>query len=132
MRGMTATGALAAALLAGAGVWAQAPDKGALTAALVDPEKNSARSAATVSVKVTGVTLTDPATVNEVPKAGQAHLHYQVDNGPVVATTASKLSFHGLTPGEHKIVVMLAANDHSPLGPQATLSVRVGNAAASN
>jgi len=61
MRGMTATGALAAALLAGAGVWAQPPDKAALTATLVNPEKNSARSAATVSVKVTGVTLTDPA-----------------------------------------------------------------------
>ena len=43
---MTATGALAAALLAGAGVWAQPPEKAALSAALVNPEKNSARAAA--------------------------------------------------------------------------------------
>jgi len=63
--------------------------------------------------------------VLEMPKAGQAHLHYQVDDGPVVATTAPKLSFHGLKPGEHKVVVMLAANDHSALGPQETLNVRV-------
>jgi hypothetical protein len=34
-----------------------------------------------------------------------------------------KLSFHGLTRGQHKIVVVLAANDHNPLGPQETLSV---------
>jgi hypothetical protein len=125
MRGIFKGGLVATALLAGVGAWAQQPDKPGMTASLVEPEKNGARGAATVAVKVSGVTLTDPATVNEVPKPGQAHLHYQIDDGPVVATTAPKLSFHGLNPGEHKVVVMLAANDHSPLGPQETLKVRV-------
>lgn len=96
-----------------------------LDASLVNPEKNSAKKAATVQVKVDGVELVDPASVNEQPKAGQGHLHYRVDDDPVIATTTTKLSFHDLKPGAHKIVVMLAANDHSPLGPQKTLDVTI-------
>jgi Family of unknown function (DUF6130) len=96
-----------------------------LTATLVDPEKKAQQKAATVDVKVTGINLIDPAKVNEQPKMGQGHLHYQVDDGPIIATPATKLSFHGLTPGQHKILVALAGNDHNPLGPQQTLSVTI-------
>lgn len=96
-----------------------------LTAALVDAEKKAQQKAATVEVKTTGIELIDPAKVNEMAKVGQGHLHYQVDGGPVIATTATKLSFHGLTPGSHKIVVMLAGNDHNPLGPQQTLEITI-------
>lgn len=96
-----------------------------LTATLVDAEKKAEQKAATVDVKTTGIKLIDPASVKEQPSAGQGHLHYQVDNGPIIATTATKLSFHGLTPGPHKIVVMLAGNDHNPLGPQQTLEVTI-------
>jgi hypothetical protein len=96
-----------------------------LTAKLVDPEKKAQQKAATVAVKVTGIRLIDPAMVNERPRAGQGHLHYQVDNGPIIATTTTKLSFHGLTTGPHTIVVMLAGNDHNPLGPQETLNVTI-------
>ena len=96
-----------------------------LTATLVDAEKKAQQKAATVEVKTTGIKLIDPASVKEQPSAGQGHLHYQVDNGPVIATTATKLSFHGLTPGPHKIIVMLAGNDHNPLGPQQTLEVTI-------
>ena len=127
MKSTLSASLLAAVLLGGAGIWADQPDKPGMTADLVNPEKNGARGAATVVVKVSGVTLTDPAAANELPKAGQAHLHYQLDGGPVVATTSPKLSYHGLTAGEHRIVVMLAANDHTPLGPQQTLTVKVQN-----
>ena len=96
-----------------------------LTARLIDAENKARKKAATVEVTVKGCTLIDPATVGEKPKAGEGHLHYRVDDGPVIATTATKLSFHELTSGTHKIVVMLAANDHSPLGPQETLTVNV-------
>lgn len=129
MKKLLATALVSAAALAATSALAQ--DKPGMTASLVDPEKNASKASATVVVKVTGVTLTDPASVNEVPKAGQAHLHYQVDDGPVVATTSPKLSFHGLKAGDHAIVVMLAANDHSPLGPKETFSVRVTKAASS-
>jgi hypothetical protein len=96
-----------------------------LTAKLVDAEKKAKGKAATVEVTVKGIALIDPAKVNELPRRGQGHLHYQVDNGPVIATTTTKLSFHELSSGEHQIVVMLAGNDHKPLGPQETLTVTV-------
>lgn len=96
-----------------------------LTARLVDPEKKAKEKTATVEVTVGGVALTDPAKSCEKRIKGEGHLHYRVDDGPVIATTATKLSFHELTPGVHKILVMLAANDHSPLGPQETLTVTI-------
>ena len=115
--------------LLGASAGAQDPaagrDTSGLTATLVDADKNTPKGTAIVTVKVTGIALTDPGAAGEMKKPGQGHLHYQVDAGPVVATTTPKLSFHGLKPGEHKIVVMLAANDHSPLGPQQTITVKV-------
>jgi hypothetical protein len=98
---------------------------GTVRASLVDAEKNAKRKWATVEVKVNGVKMIDPAQAKEQPKNGQAHLHYQVDDGPVVATTSTKLSFHDLTSGKHKITVILAANDHSPLGPQDTVEVEI-------
>lgn len=96
-----------------------------LTSTLVDPEKKAKEKAATVEVKVTGIEIIDPAKVNETPHAGQGHFHYQLDGGPIIATTAPKLSFHELTPGDHKLVVTLAGNDHKPLGPQQTLDIKI-------
>ena len=96
-----------------------------LSASLVDAEKNAREKTATVEVRVAGVELIDPAKTKKQPMKGQGHLHYQVDSGPVIATTSPKLSFHELTPGKHKIMVMLANNDHSPAGPQQTLEITV-------
>jgi hypothetical protein len=96
-----------------------------LTARLIDPEKKAKEKTATVEVTVGGVALTDPAKVGEKPIKGEGHLHYRVDDGPVIATTATKLSFHELTPGVHKILIVLAANNHTPLGPQETLTVTI-------
>ena len=96
-----------------------------LEAKLIDAEEKAKKKSATVSVEVHGLKLVDPGAVKEKPAKGQGHLHYRLDNGPVIATTATKLSFHELTSGAHTIVVVLAANDHSPLGPTATLNVTV-------
>lgn len=107
---------------------AQAPGaamKPVMTAKLIDAEKKAAARAATVEVTTSGVELTDPAISKEKPVPGQGHLHYQLDNGPIIATPAAKLSFHELAPGAHTIVVMLAGNDHKPLGPQQRLTVTV-------
>lgn len=100
----------------------------AIDAKLVDAEKKAQGKAATVTVAVTGVVMTDPAVAKEQPKAGQGHLHYRVDDGPVIATTATKLSFHDLKPGSHRIEVVLAGNDHNPLGPKQMLNVTVPGA----
>lgn len=107
---------------------AQAPGgamKPTMTAKLIDPEKKAAERAATVEVTTSGVELVDPALSNEKAVSGQGHLHYQLDKGPVIATPSAKLSFHELAPGPHTFLVVLAGNDHKPLGPQQTLNVTV-------
>ena len=106
-------------------VVSQAAQTATMTASLIDAEKNAKDKSATVEVRVGGVELIDPALTTKKPVKGQGHLHYQVDDGPVVATTAPKLSFHGLSSGKHKIVVTLANNDHSPAGPPQTLEITV-------
>ena len=96
-----------------------------LSAALIQPEQKAKQHDANVQVQVTEMDLVDPATTNEKPPPGQGHLHYQPDSGPVIATTAAKLSFHKLSPGKHQITVMLAGNDHNSLGPKERLHVPV-------
>jgi hypothetical protein len=108
-----------------AAMGAGAAGSATMTAKLVDSEAKAKKQSAVVEVMVKGVNLVDPAKVNEKPAKGEGHLHYQVDDGPIIATTAPKLSFHGLKQGSHTIVVALAANDHSPLGPQEKLTVSV-------
>lgn len=102
-----------------------------LVVRLIDPVQKAEKRAATVECTVTGLQVVDPATVNEQPRPGQGHLHYQVDGGMIIATTAMKLSFHELKPGEHVISVTLAANDHAALGPPQTVRVQVPGASAS-
>jgi hypothetical protein len=132
MHWMTAT-LLALTVASTATASAQTPGaatKPTMTARLIDAEKKAADGTATVEVTVSGVELMDPAAAKEKPVPGQGHLHYQVDKGPVVATPSAKLSFHELAPGMHTILVVLAGNDHKPLGPQQQLTVTVPNAAA--
>lgn len=112
---------LCALFLAGSAVAAEPT----LDAQLLNQDALAKKATASVQTRVTGIRLIDPASVGEKPKSGQGHLHYRVDDGPVIATTATKLSFHKLTPGKHHIVVMLAGNDHKPLGPSKSLDVEV-------
>ena len=110
------------------GIDAQTPGgamKPVMTAKLIDADKKAAARSATVEVTTSGVELTDPAISNEKPVPGQGHLHYQLDKGPIIATPTAKLSFHELAPGPHTILIVLAGNDHKPLGPQQQLTVTV-------
>jgi hypothetical protein len=116
------TASLTTLLMAGG---ADAQTKATLTAKLIDPDRKAEQHAATVEVTTSGIELVDPALSNEKPVAGQGHLHYQLDKGPIIATPSAKLSFHELTPGAHTIAVVLASNDHRPLGPQQTLNVNI-------
>ena len=101
---------------------AQAAQTATLKATLVDAAKKAEAKTATVQVTVRGVKLIDPDKTHGQAKKGEGHLHYQLDNGPVIATTAPKLSFHGLSSGQHTLVVMLAGNNHEPLGPKEALT----------
>lgn len=96
-----------------------------LTASLVDADENGAKRTSVVQASVEGIELVDPAAVNEKPRDGQGHLHYQLDGGPLIATTNTKMSFHELTSGAHSVTVTLVGNDHAPLGPQQTLTVNI-------
>jgi len=96
-----------------------------LSATLMQPEQKAKKHEATVQVQVSGVDIVDPATASEKPEPGQGHLHYQLDSGPIIATTTTKLAFHKLAPGKHQIMVMLAGNDHQPLGPKESLHVTI-------
>jgi xanthosine utilization system XapX-like protein len=104
---------------------AQAAHTATLKATLVDAAKKAEAKTATVQVTVGGLKLMDPDKTHGQVKKGQGHLHYQLDNGPVIATTAPKLSFHGLSRGQHTLVVMLAGNNHEPLGPQEVLTFEI-------
>ncbi len=96
-----------------------------MTAMLLNEAKNAQRMEADVKVNVKGIKLVDPDSANGRPISGQGHLHYRVDDGPIIATTTPKLDFHGLTSGKHTITVMLVGNDHSQIGPSQTLTVNV-------
>lgn len=89
---------------------------GRIKASLVDQEAKAKKQAATVEVAVRDIDLVDPDKTPGTPVAGQGHLHYILDGGPVIATTSPKLSFHGLRPGKHLVTVMLADNSHNPIG----------------
>lgn len=104
-------------------VKASGPGSPSLALSLVNEPVNAKRKWATVKVDVANVELVDPATVNEKPADKQGHLHYRLNDGPVIATTATKLSFHDLESGKHTCTVVLAGNDHAPLGPQETLTI---------
>jgi hypothetical protein len=95
-----------------------------MKAEMVETENKAKRREATIVVTTGGIQLVDPTTAKEA-KIGEGHLHYRVDDGPVIATTATKLSFHELSSGEHKISVTLAGNDHKPLTDAITFIMTV-------
>ena len=101
-----------------------APSKASLSAALVDAEHRALRKEAFVEVTVKGLKLVDPSDGGR-PKAGEGHLLYQVDSGPVFATAATRMAFLELAPGKRVIKVTLAANDHLPLGPARLLETTI-------
>lgn len=104
---------------------ATADKKLGLEASLVDADKNAAEASAVVRVEVVGADLIDPALATPGSKAIQAHLHYRVDEGPVIATPVAKLAFHDLAAGRHRIEVVLADSEHKPLGPSQILEVTI-------
>jgi hypothetical protein len=116
---------LMAALLCWLAWPAAAAEKLGMQASLVDVDANAAKASAVVRVDVTGAELIDPALAKPGSKTVQAHLHYKVDDGPVIATPVAKLAFHELASGRHRIEVVLADSDHKPLGPSQTLEVMI-------
>ena len=61
-----------------------------LDAELTKADLNAAKGNALIQVTVAGFELIDADEAGPSPRAGQGHLHYQLDGGPVIATAARK------------------------------------------
>lgn len=126
-------GVLAAALLAGPAAAQVGPPR--LSASLVDAQKNARNGSIVVETRATGIEIVDPEKARPMEgrrefadrQAGvrQAHYHYQLDDGPVIATTAEKLSFHDVEPGEHTVSVRLADAEHQPMAAEQQLTIEI-------
>jgi hypothetical protein len=93
-----------------------------------------------VKVKLTNFTI-DPTSVGKSPQPGVGHLHFSMDGGkydhPQYSGANGKLAvqlgvdgkyspsvtptitYEGLPPGDHKLEVYLANNNHTPTGVEA-------------
>lgn len=87
-----------------------------VTAELVKPAANSKKGVALLSIHVIGLQIVDPIEVDEIPKAGEGHVHVQLNDGPILAVPSLHMRLTRIPPGQHVIKVMLHANDHSPIG----------------
>ncbi|MBI3312359.1 MAG: hypothetical protein HYZ88_02415 [Candidatus Omnitrophica bacterium] len=74
-----------------------------------------------VEVKVQGLALRESSRSDRA----SGYLQYRIDQGPMIATTATRLGFRELSPGPHVITVQLMRNDQTRLGPEQVLSVTV-------
>src|SRR5512140_261805 len=83
-RALAVAGALG--LLVSCPFIAQAAHTPTLKATLVDAAKKAEAKTATVQATVGGINLIDPDKTHGQVKKGQGHLHYQLDNGPTIAT----------------------------------------------
>ena len=96
-----------------------------MKAEMVETENKAKRREATVIVTTAGIELVEPSMAPEAARVGQGHLTYRVDDGPVIGTTATRLSFFELSKGEHKISITLAGNDRKPLTDPITFIMTV-------
>jgi hypothetical protein len=87
-----------------------------ITVKLVDEAMLSKDKMAKVEVGVTGVKLMPE---HKGTTHMSSHLHYQIDDSPIIVTTSPTLSFANLTSGKHTIQVTVVDAKHSPLaGPE--------------
>jgi hypothetical protein len=55
-----------------------------------------AKKSATVEVQVQGLKLVEPGSIGGESTVGQGHLHHRLDQGPVIATSATTLGVNVL------------------------------------
>ena len=62
------------------------------------------------------------------PDSGEDHVHVYVDgdSNDYTVVGGTKFQIEDLSPGEHEISISLQHADHSPVGPESTITVKVG------
>lgn len=101
----------------------------AFSVRLVAPEKLARQRSVLMQVTAPNIELVEPTQASGAPREGQGHLHYQVDQGPIIDTANPVLTLHALAFGRHTVAVEIAGNDHRPLGPPQVLVVTIPEAA---
>jgi hypothetical protein len=86
-----------------------------LTAKLMDEAMMSKDKMAMTDVKVSGVKLAHHG----------SHLHYQIDDSPIIVTNDTMLSFANLSSGKHTINVTVVDAKHQPLAGPETIEVNI-------
>lgn len=149
-RGLAAAIAGSALALAPAAAFAHQSEAatGAPGVSFVTPKTGATISSGTVTAKVKLVHFRLSAKdVGKKPKAGEGHLHFAMDNGkfdhPKYSGANGKLAvqlgvagmyspsvtptitYKGLPKGKHTLIVYLANNNHTNVGPKATVTLTV-------
>jgi hypothetical protein len=132
------------ALIAALAVSAVAFAAGTPGVKFVTPKAGSTtQSKVTFTVKLTNFKL-DAKAVGKMKKANTGHLHFALDkgkydfpkysgaNGKLAVTlgiagkyspaVTPSITYRNLAKGKHTLVAILANNDHSPVGPKASLT----------
>jgi hypothetical protein len=86
-----------------------------LTVKLVDEAMMSKDKMASVEVSVTGTKLSHHG----------SHLHYQIDDSPIIVTSTPMLSFANLSSGKHTINVTVVDAKHQPIAGPQTVDVNI-------
>lgn len=96
-----------------------------LIADLANKEQNAKEHRAVIQVQTDGVKIVDPASVHYEPRLDEAHIRYQLDNGPANDSTSKTWIFDNLSPGEHRIKVTLESSDNQRMGKGKLLKVHI-------
>jgi len=86
------------------------------TLRLTQPTAGATVPAGTVAVVVdtTGLTFVMPSNTNV---AGEGHVHFTLDDRPLVMSTTPDAELKDVEPGEHTLVAELVQNDTKPFDP---------------
>lgn len=128
VRSLVAVGMLVTVVLLAACTSASPSDKGtssspdakpavAPTLTLVTPAAGSTVAAGEVEVTIetSGLKFTMPSNTNV---AGEGHVHFSLDGGPIVMSTEKTTTLKDVKPGAHKLVAELVQNDTTPFDPR--------------
>lgn len=106
------------------GVWQGRNDHPMLRATLKDKDKNAQKHVASVEVETQNIGLVTVG-ASSYAESDMGLLEYQVDKGPVLATSDTTVMFRDLTPGKHTITVSLVNADYKQLGVRVELEVDI-------
>jgi hypothetical protein len=71
------------------------------------------------------VPLTEAGKHPEANKPGEGHMHFTLDLEPLVVWDKNEpYTFTNVPPGEHQLVVDISNNDHAPLSPPVTKTIK--------